>query len=46
MRTKEMTKINDKEYTQEEISSKILSYRKSYDEDKLGHTVKKALITE
>ena len=46
MWTKEMTKINNKESKQEEISPKILSYRKSYDEDKLGHTVKKALITE
>ena len=41
-----MTKINDKEYTPEEISAKIQSYRKSYDEDKLGHTVKKAVTTE
>ena len=39
MWTKEMTKINDKEYTQEEISAKIQSYIKSYDEDKFCHAV-------
>ncbi|XQP55092.1 MAG: molecular chaperone DnaK [Mycoplasmoidaceae bacterium] len=45
MGTKEMTKIGDKEYTPEEISAKILSYIKSCAEDKLGHPVKKAVIT-
>ncbi len=45
MGTKEMTKIGDKDYTPEEISAKILSYIKSCAEDKLGHPVKKAVIT-
>lgn len=45
MGTKEMTKIGDKEYTPEEISAKILSYIKTCAEDKLGHPVKKAVIT-
>lgn len=45
MGTKEMTKIGDKQYTPEEISAKILSYIKSCAEDKLGHSVQKAVIT-
>lgn len=45
MGTKEMTKIGDKDYTPEEISAKILSYIKTCAEDKLGHPVKKAVIT-
>ncbi|AIV03549.1 HSP70 family molecular chaperone DnaK [Candidatus Malacoplasma girerdii] len=45
MGTNEKVKLGDKEYTPEEISAKILSYIKSYAEQKLGHPVKKAVIT-
>lgn len=38
-------KLNNKSYTPEEISAKILSYIKQYAEKKIGHEVKKAVIT-
>lgn len=38
-------KLNNKNYTPEEISAKILSYIKNYAEKKIGHEVKKAVIT-
>ncbi|MBN0919043.1 molecular chaperone DnaK [[Mycoplasma] gypis] len=45
MGTSEKVKVNNKEYTPEEISAMILSYMKEYAEKKVGHSVKKAIIT-
>lgn len=45
MGTNEKVKIKDKEYTPQEISAKILSYIKDYAEQKVGHKIKKAVIT-
>lgn len=47
MGTRDLTHIAclNKDFTPEEISAKILSYRKSYAEKFLGQSVKKAVIT-
>ena len=45
MGTNEKVKLGDKMFTPEEISAKILSYIKSYAEQKLGHPVSKAVVT-
>lgn len=45
MGTSEKIKVNDKEYSPEEISAKILSYIKSFAEQKVGHPIKQAVIT-
>lgn len=45
MGIKEMTKIDDKQYTPEEIFAKILSYIKTCAEEKLSYSVSKAVIT-
>lgn len=45
MGTSEKININDKQYTPEEISAKILSYIKSFAEQKVGQPIKQAVIT-
>ena len=45
MGTSEKVTLGGKEYTPEEISAKILSYIKSYAEQKLGYSVSRAVIT-
>ncbi|SFA70149.1 molecular chaperone DnaK [Lentibacillus halodurans] len=45
MGTDYKVKINDKEYTPQEVSAIILQHIKSYAEDYLGDTVDKAVIT-
>ncbi|GMO13456.1 MAG: molecular chaperone DnaK [Mycoplasmoidaceae bacterium] len=45
MGTSEKVSLGDKMYTPEEISAKILSYIKAYAEEKIGHSVSKAVIT-
>ncbi len=45
MGTSEKVDVNGKKYTPQEISAKILSYIKSYAEQKIGHKVKQAVIT-
>lgn len=41
----EKVKVNGKEYTPEEISAKILTYIKTFAEQKVGHPIKQAVIT-
>ncbi len=45
MGTNDKVKLGEKMFTPEEISAKILSYIKNYAEQKLGHSVSKAVIT-
>ena len=45
MGTGEKVKINDKDYSPEEISAKILGYIKNFAEQKVGHPIKQAVIT-
>ncbi len=45
MGTNESVKIEDKEYTPQEVSAMILQYIKGYAEEYLGETVTKAVIT-
>ncbi|MDR0545559.1 MAG: molecular chaperone DnaK [Mycoplasmataceae bacterium] len=45
MGTTEKVTLGGKQYSPEEISAKILAYIKKYAEDKIGHPVKKAVIT-
>ncbi len=45
MGTNEKVDINGKKYTPQEISAKILSYIKSYAEQKVGQKIKQAVIT-
>ncbi|WP_391592168.1 Molecular chaperone protein DnaK [[Mycoplasma] cavipharyngis] len=45
MGTDKKVSVDDKKYSAEEISAKILTYLKNYAEKKLGHKVTKAVIT-
>ncbi|MGL4948481.1 MAG: molecular chaperone DnaK [Mycoplasma sp.] len=45
MGTAEKVKVKDKEYTPQEISAKILSYIKTFAEQKTGQKIKQAVIT-
>ena len=45
MGTSEKVTINDKQYTPEEISAKILGYIKNFAEQKVGQPIKQAVIT-
>lgn len=45
MGTNDKVKLGEKMFTPEEISAKILSYIKNYAEQKLGHSVSRAVIT-
>jgi molecular chaperone DnaK len=45
MGTDSKVKLGDKEYTPEEVSAKILAYIKKYAEEKIGHSITKAVIT-
>ncbi|MGL4950235.1 MAG: molecular chaperone DnaK [Mycoplasma sp.] len=45
MGTNEKVKVKDKEYTPQEISAKILTYIKTFAEQKTGQKIKKAVIT-
>ncbi|WP_416738022.1 molecular chaperone DnaK [Mycoplasmopsis meleagridis] len=45
MGTNKTVKANNKEYKPEEISAMILEYLKKYAKQKIGHEVKKAVIT-
>lgn len=45
MGTDEKVTIKDKKYTPQEISAKILSYIKTFAEQKVGQKIKKAVIT-
>ncbi|MDR2847175.1 MAG: molecular chaperone DnaK [Mycoplasmataceae bacterium] len=45
MGTNEKVELAGKQYTPEEISAKILAYIKKYAEQKVGHSVSKAVIT-
>ncbi|ASZ09186.1 molecular chaperone DnaK [Mesoplasma chauliocola] len=45
MGTNEKIKINNKDFTPEQISAEILRYMKKYAEDKIGEKITKAVIT-
>jgi molecular chaperone DnaK len=45
MGTSEKVELGGKKFTPEEISAKILAYIKKYAEEKIGHSVSKAVIT-
>jgi molecular chaperone DnaK len=45
MGTSEKVELGGKSYSPEEVSAKILSYIKKYAEEKVGHTINKAVIT-
>jgi molecular chaperone DnaK len=45
MGTDQKVELNGKKFTPEEISAKILEYIKKFAEDKVGHSINKAVIT-